>query len=334
MSKWSISPLELKLKDTWAISRGQSKERTNFLVEFSDDSFKGQGEVAFLTGQGVKEADIIEAFDYFLQSVPRGLDSLEELNSYLEENKEKLPANLRIALEQAFLTYICQIVEQDIAGLLGLKSCQRVKTSYSLPIMAPEKIEDFFLSNNLERFEYLKLKVNPSNVSETLEIFSRLYKGKLIVDANESFEEAQDIVDLQKQFPGLNIIYWEQPFKASNLEAYLKLSENFEVSVMADESITDGEITQEHAKLFQGVNIKLVKVGSFLKALKQIQQAKALGLEVMLGCMIESSLGISRALQIGAMCDYFDLDSFLLLEKDPFNLVYEEKGSIFQSKYQ
>jgi glutamate racemase len=74
-----------------------------------------------------------------------------------------------------------------------------------------------------------------------------------------------------------------------------------------------------------------MKSGGYLKGLKQIRQAKILGLKTMLGCMIETSLGISSALNISSGVDYLDLDGFLLIKKDPFNILTEENGKIFFS---
>ena len=84
--------------------------------------------------------------------------------------------------------------------------------------------------------------------------------------------------------------------------------------------------------MFDGVNIKIMKSGGLLCAVSQMQTARDLGLKVMLGCMVESSLGISYALALSSLGDYFDLDGFLFLKEDPFSLVEEKGGELFFPK--
>ena len=101
---------------------------------------------------------------------------------------------------------------------------------------------------------------------------------------------------------------------------------------MADESITTGEVTSYYKERFDGINIKLMKSGGYFTAIKQIRQAKRLGLEIMIGCMIESSLGISSAMNLAYGLDYFDLDGMLIIQKDPFDLVHENNGMLIKTE--
>ena len=78
----------------------------------------------------------------------------------------------------------------------------------------------------------------------------------------------------------------------------------------------------------------MMKAGGYLRAIKQLRQAKSLGLKTMLGCMVETSLGISSALNIAGGVDYFDLDGCLLIKEDPYKLISEENGKIFYSYIQ
>ena len=104
--------------------------------------------------------------------------------------------------------------------------------------------------------------------------------------------------------------------------------------IFADESVQDGRIIDDFQLGFHGINVKLSKAGGYYKAQRQLKEARELGLKTMLGCMVESSLGISCAMNIAHGVDYFDLDGFLLLKEDPMKLVYEEMGKLYFSHQQ
>lgn len=117
----------------------------------------------------------------------------------------------------------------------------------------------------------------------------------------------------------------EQPFAANNKDAYLSTKGRCPFEVMADESIEDDADFTELSQMFDSINIKLMKTGGYQKALSLIKEGKKHKMKVMLGCMIESSLGISNALRLGGLADYFDLDGALLVKNDPFEGLLKEK---------
>jgi glutamate racemase len=178
----------------------------------------------------------------------------------------------------------------------------------------------------------LKVKINKENGFELCKEVLRLTDVPLRIDANEAFESTSEVLKFLNFFPDLSRIeFLEQPLPAHMHEEAISLKKYSPVMLMADESVTKEEINSYYIERFHGVNIKLMKSGGYLKGLKQIRQAKILGLKTMLGCMIETSLGISSALNISSGVDYLDLDGFLLIKKDPFNILTEENGKIFFS---
>ena len=124
------------------------------------------------------------------------------------------------------------------------------------------------------------------------------------------------------------IDFIEQPLPARLNHEMIYLKGKCGVEFIADESITYDEDLSKLSLYFDGVNIKLMKSGTIRNAKKQLEKAKKLGLKTMLGCMIETSLGISFAYSLAKDVDYLDLDGFILIEDEPFQLLNEDKGLI------
>ena len=126
----------------------------------------------------------------------------------------------------------------------------------------------------------------------------------------------------------MNIELIEQPFPSKMIEEYKELKKRTEYKLLADESIEDIGNFNELASQFHAVNIKLMKTGSLLKAKKFLLEAKKHNLEAMMGCMIETTIGISYGMLFSGMVEYVDLDGFLLIKDEPFRLVKEAEGKL------
>lgn len=328
MGKWTLKELELPLKVNWKISRGEAKTKKNLIVEYSDGEFSGEGEVSFPTGheaQFLKEAK--ESFENFRSSITKEFHSLEELHTAL--NQIEMSSYLRVGFETAFLHFMSKLTGDDVQKLLGVNKISQIETSISIPILNEGDLEAYIKNMDVNSFQAVKVKIDKNTSHEYLKQINKYYKGFIRIDANESFENAKSVLEFCEKIQSLPIDFLEQPLAKDNWKEQKILCEESPFSLIADESITDGSIVQEVAEYFDGVNIKLAKSGGYFKAIKQLRDARDLGLKTMVGCMVETSLGISSTMNIAFGCDYFDLDGFLLLEKDPFGLVGAEKGKLF-----
>jgi len=330
---WKMEEIRLPLKFPWKISRGHDKEKLNFVVIMGDEKFKGRGEVAFNRRYNENEEAIREGFEKFLSFKPPEIDSVKCLYNCL--NELDIPYSLRFGIESAFYDYISQISGKNIYELLGLNSVRSVPTSFSIPIMDGTHIKSFILNNNLNRFDFLKLKINSYKSLETIKEVLKYFDGQLRLDANESFKDPDDVINFVEGIKNKKRIQFiEQPMPSDLHDESIYLKNNLDLEIIADESITTQEVTDYYLKRFHGVNIKLMKSGGFLRAIKQINDSKKLGLKVMIGCMIETSLSISSGMVISRGADYIDLDGCLLLKEDPFSFLGEENGRLIYSHIQ
>lgn len=328
-----MKEIELPLKFSWNISRNSSDIKYNFIVRLKNGSIETFGEIAFNVRYGESREIILQKFEEFKNNVPQDLNGVESLVAYLDSME--FPQSLKFGIESSFVHYISKLSGKGVAELMGTNVVSSVKTSFSIPIMEIGKIKNFIEENNLERFSVLKVKVNREIAHEFCKEVLRLTKAPLRIDANESFLTAAETLHfLEKISEPKRIEFLEQPLSSKLHDEALELKKHSPIMLMADESVTNEEINSYHVERFHGVNIKMMKAGGYLKAMKQLRQAKKLGLKTMLGCMVETSLGISSALNISGGVDFFDLDGFLLIKNDPYKLISEEKGKIFYSYIQ
>jgi L-alanine-DL-glutamate epimerase-like enolase superfamily enzyme len=332
MLKWELETKELPLKVDWAISRGKCSSKTNFFIVLSDKTIKAYGEVAFNGRYEESEEGIREQFAAFLEDLPSTITSSEELYTYLEGLD--LSASLRFGIESAFFHYLALASGKTVQELLGVSKVQRLKTSFSIPLMPHSDISDFFKSHDLTRFEAIKVKLDGKDDELRIKEIRKNFSGKLRFDANECFKNVKEVTNFLDSLGDLSDVELiEQPLPAHQHNEMKELKGKISIPIFADESLTQGNITDDFKECFDGVNIKLMKAGGYMNALKQIRQAREKGLKIMLGCMIETTLGISSAFHIAHKVDYFDLDGFLFLKDDPFKLIHEEKGFLFPADY-
>ncbi len=333
MFNWSIKEIELPLKFNWNISRNSSDIKRNFIIEVRNGSLKAHGEVAFNVRYGESKELILEKFEEFKTNAPQDFNGVESLVSYLDTME--IPQSLRFGIESSFVHYISILSGKSVALLMGTNVVSSVKTSFSIPIMDIGKVQSFIKENQLNRFSVLKVKVNRENAHDFCQEILKNTNVPLRVDANESFNNASETINFLENFSEISRLeFLEQPLHSGLHEEALELKKHSKVFLMADESVTKEEINDYYKERFDGINVKLMKAGGYLKAIKQLRQAKLLGLKTMLGCMIETSLGISSALNISGGVDFYDLDGCLLIKEDPYKLISEENGKIFYSYIQ
>jgi L-alanine-DL-glutamate epimerase-like enolase superfamily enzyme len=151
------------------------------------------------------------------------------------------------------------------------------------------------------------------------------------VDANCAWS-VEETIHHAEIFSGLNVEFIEQPMKADDLSGMKEVYNRSLLPLVADESCIEEKDVARCAGHFHGINIKLVKCGGLTPARRMIAEAKKLGMKVMVGCMTESSIGISAIAQLLPMLDYVDMDGALLLKQDIASGVTIEYGKVSYPK--
>jgi L-alanine-DL-glutamate epimerase-like enolase superfamily enzyme len=323
---WQIEELELELRYSWKISRNTSDSKTNFLVKITEGKTSGTGEVAPNIRYDETPENIKKGFAAFLEFSEQ-LSSIDALTSTLDTLN--LPHALRFGIESAYIHFQCKKTNKSIYSYLDIQPpLLPLKTSFSLPIMDMAEIKKFYKEYHLSRFNFLKVKVNREEGYEIIRELNRHTSQPLIIDGNECWQEVEECIYFMESLSPFPVMFIEQPMPAGNEEEYIHLKKHSRLELVADESCTYHPDFESLQKQFHGINMKLMKAGGYLNGLRILKEAKKLRMKTMIGCMVESSVGIASAMHLCHGIDYIDLDGFLILKNEPFGLVEENNGSL------
>ncbi|MGI4735289.1 MAG: enolase C-terminal domain-like protein [Janthinobacterium lividum] len=331
LTTWTIMAYELPLRYTWKISRNASTTKTNLVVQATQTGTAGRGEAAPNVRYGETPALLHQQFAALLAAGLSQAGTLPALAALLAAHP--VAHALRFALEAALTHCLAARAGQPVWQFLGVpRPAAWVPTAFSLPIMAPAEIAGFIDQQQARRFSLLKVKVNQEQGLDLLRAVAQACPGQpLLVDGNEAWPNADSLLRFLEQaaaVPGLAMRLLEQPLPAALAADYRYLRPRTPVPLLADESVTDEADFEEIARQFHGVNVKLMKAGGYQRGIELLRRTRAHGLLPMLGCMVETSLGIWSALQISALAEVHDLDGLLIVRDEPFGLVREASGQL------
>jgi L-alanine-DL-glutamate epimerase-like enolase superfamily enzyme len=209
--------------------------------------------------------------------------------------------------------------------LLGLDPRGASETSFTIGLAEPEVVEQKV--REASAYPILKVKMGSDDDREVLTAVRDTTMSRIRVDANEGWTP-QGALDRLEWLARLGVELVEQPLPADRIEETRELRRRSPLPFYADESVHRARDIPRLVGAFDGINIKLMKCGGLAEATRMIAVARALGMKVMLGCMIESSLGITAAAHLSPLVDTADLDGNLLIEDDPFVGATVEAGRI------
>ncbi len=318
----SVKTVEVHTRRTFAIARSSADAFERVVFEIEASGFTGRGEAAPTSYYGQDAGVVARVLENVEIRDPWDIEGTLVLN-------EGLPPSALAALDNALHDLAAKRLGVPVYRLLGLAKPEPV-SAYTLGIADRETT--ITEAERLREYPILKVKVGGWKDVETLLAVREVSGADLWVDANEAFSpgEAAGVVAELKEI-GVRMI--EQPVPASaGPEALGMVTEAASpVPVMADESSLTARDVPALAGYVGGVNVKLAKCGGIRSALKMIHTARAHGMLVMLGCMVETSLGISAAAHISGLVDFVDLDGAMLLADDPFSGPTYENGRILLS---
>lgn len=327
MITWNIRSLELQLLYTWKISRNASDSKTNLFVTAQDGSFTGQGEAAPNIRYQESPEGLMAEFEKFRQAADAGIQNENHLQEIVRTLQ--LSYALRFAIESAYQHLEAARKRNSICQHLEISAPETILTSYTIPIMDPAAIKTFYNKHRLHRFPYLKLKTGKDEPLEAIRYLSSFCDQPILLDPNEAFHDVEECIYFLEKLKKFKIELVEQPLPAGLDEEYRHLKKHSPYPVFLDESIHHEADFGQLAAMGHGVNIKLMKAGSYRNAIFLLREAKRIGMSTMIGCMVETSLAISCGMRLTSLCDYADLDSFLLVRNEPFGLIKEEEGRLY-----
>ena len=309
-------PATLDLKTTFRMAHGASDQRHNVLVYLED----GVGEAAAIPYYGETQEGIIE----YLKTVSDLGDDLFDIDAVLQKRPHGSRA-ARSAIDQALHDAWGKSLEQPLYRLFGLNPDCLPLTSFTIGLDEPDVMAE---QAKESPYPILKIKLGSEKDEEIVAMVRQATSARLLVDVNAGWsrERALQIIPRLTDYD-LDLI--EQPLAVNDVEGYFWLKEklraqNVNIPIFADETAKTSHDVVKLAGAVDGVVVKTMKSEGIREALRMIHTARAHDMQVMLGCFVESSVGVTAAAHLAPLCDYADLDGPLLIRNDPYRgLVYD-----------
>jgi L-Ala-D/L-Glu epimerase len=301
----------LPLKEPFVIARETTTEAEVVWVEIEHEGTSGYGEAAPI-------ARYDEAAESALAYVEEVADSLVDDPFALDEIHDRLPAReyaARAAIDAALHDLCGKLTGLPAWRLLGLRQAGP-PTSWTIGLGEPDEMAE--KASRVGDFKSVKLKLGGRDGRdvERVRAVREVWSGPIRVDVNE-YWPLDEALESIPQLEGLGVDYVEQPLRAGDPDGpALKSASPLPIYVDEDcHTLADVAACVERA---HGINIKLAKSGGIREAIRLAHAARALDLGVMLGCMVESGLGIAAGASIASLCDHVDLDGNILIAEDPW----------------
>jgi len=318
----SYEAITLKLHHPFRLSTGVSTTRTAHWLRLEND--QGWGEGTIPPYYDISDQDMQALWNVKSHSKEPFPEELEQIPDWIGDQG---PAPARAALDLALHDRIGKINKLPVYKLLNLPAPAPFSTAFTIAIDEPEVMAQM-AADHLE-FPVIKLKLgSDDDISRVAAVRSARPEVRLYLDANAGWEpdEATRII---KDLAPYKIEMIEQPVAGYDIEGMGYVQSQTDIPVVADESLKSLETLDELARVgVQGINLKIMKLGGLGPTLKLLRRGRQLGFKIMLGCMTETSLGVTAMAHLAAMADWIDLDAPLLIANDPFDGVSYDRALV------
>jgi L-alanine-DL-glutamate epimerase-like enolase superfamily enzyme len=315
-----VVPLELELNRQFILAAGRARIKKNYIV-ITDGL--GLGEAAGSIYYGITPEDLgpelARLCSITAETPEQGLDA------WLQEQEKQYSHPAICAVSTALHDLRARQAGKPLYAQLGLVPPTPRQTSVTV------SVGDF---QDLERYAgggwdavKIKMDADPVTSGQVIEGMHRCGGVRFRIDANGSWI-FEDAVRLLAETPLERVELIEQPFPIAAVDDWQRLREAITVPLIADEAVETADDVVRIGTFVDGVNIKIQKSGRLETAIGAMREARRLGLKVMLGCMIESSVGIATAWQLSSLADFIDLDGRWLVAADPFEGLTYDKGRL------
>lgn len=319
--KINFTTKQLYLKETFSISYGNYNKRDALLIELAHQNCKGYGECV--------------AIDYYQINLQNFILRLKEIQAQIENQKIVHPKEFFIfllslnlhpfllsALDCAYWDLFGKLENKSFIELNNLPSENLVESSITISVGEIDHQIEKINKSDWNKFKVKCKGLNKFDVEKLLQL-----NKNIALDSNASFTD-EDCIWLQNNVEVQKFSYLEQPRPIDNYKILKK--ESF-ANWMADEDCQNIDSLEKLIPYYKSINIKLMKCGGLTPALEMIKKARELNYKIMIGCMTESTVGISAGCVLTGLVDYADLDGANLISNDYATGSFVENGKIILS---
>ncbi|MCE2399875.1 dipeptide epimerase [Candidatus Poribacteria bacterium] len=312
---------QLQLNHPFKISRRETDAYREVISVEIDD---GIGEAAPAKFYGETVQTVEKALGTLSSALDGNLDEIQDVMAGIESTLDGNYA-AKSAIDMALHDRLGKKLGVPLYKLWGLNPHKTPCTSFTIGLDEPAVMAEKVLQ--AEAYPILKVKLGTPRDIEIFQTLRNVTDKPIYVDANTAWTPKEAVKKI-RQLAQYGVALIEQPTKPDDIAGIKYVREHSELPIIADESVKRASDIPALVNAVDGINIKLVKCGGILEAIRMIHTARAHGLLVMIGCMIESSLGITAAAHLTPLVDYADLDGNLLISNDPYIGVTLENGKL------
>jgi L-alanine-DL-glutamate epimerase-like enolase superfamily enzyme len=325
MNRLTWEPITLHLRNPFRISHGTSDTRVAHWLRLDAD--EGWGEGTIPPYYGVTTEAMAAWWDAAARRADPFPDDPADILAFVGTAG---PAPARAALDLALHDRLGRLANKPLHVLLGLPTPRPLPTSFTLAIDEPEAMGRSAAA--LTGCSVIKLKLGGADgrdVERVAAVRAARPDVMLYVDANAGWSADEAIREIERMVE-LGVALVEQPTAKSDYEGMGRVQAACAVPVVADESVqTMADVERLAAAGVGGINLKLMKVGGLAPGLAILRRARELGMGIMLGCMVETSIGATAMAHLMGLADWLDLDAPWLIANDPFDgLTYDDAGRV------
>lgn len=297
----------MQLKKPFRVARAEVESKTNYFISIDNQCF---GEAASSVFYGPDEREI-------KSDLEKGREFLESLNNLTINSLNEIDAlNLNTISKSAIIGVMLHHLSKNNKTypwqLLNLDKPAQINTSFTVSIDKPDRMYNEIV---LSSYPIIKIKMGFDGDELLLNELGKI-SGKLFrIDANGGWspDKAEKMLFYADK-QGVDIV--EQPTDIKFISDWKYIKNRSKVHMILDEGLSTIDDYYRYCDNIDGINIKMSKSGGIIEAIKIARQAKKDKMKIMLGCMVESSVGISQAVYLSSLADFFDLDGPLLLKND------------------
>jgi L-Ala-D/L-Glu epimerase len=317
--------VDLRLRHTFTIAHDSRDVQPTLIVELRDGTYSGYGEATATPYYGVTIDGMVAALEALRSRIEAvDLTDPETFWADMQPHLAQHPFAL-CALDQAAWDLWAKRQGQPLYKLWNLDTTNSPITDYTIGLDIPNRMVE-----KMREWPWPLYKIKlgrPATDVATVRAMRQQSDSRFRVDANCGWTAEQTIY-FATELAALGVEFIEQPLPADDWAGAKRVYEQNVLPIIADESCIVESDVDRCAGYFHGVNIKLMKCGGLTPARRMIDRARELGLRVMVGCMTESSVGISAIAQLLPLLDYADLDGSLLIANDPATGVTFDNGRV------
>jgi len=318
--KLTWEPVRLQLRTPFRIAHGVDETRIAHWIRLKDDSGWGEGTIP--PYYGISNEEMAAVWRRAAQSAMPFPERVEDIPTWVGEDG---PAPARCALELALLDRLGKQNAFPLYRLLHLPEPKASVTSFTIGIDTPESMAE--QARKVPQYPVIKVKLGSEDDEARISAIRKARPDACLrVDANAGWSLPQAL-DMVKRLAVYDLEMIEQPLPREQIAEMGEVQAATSIPVVADESVqTLADVHALGKAGVKGINLKLMKVGGILKGLEMVRASQIYGMRLMLGCMVETSLGVTAMAHLSGLAEWVDLDPPLLVSNDPFDGIFYDSG--------